>query len=121
MPKVVRYFLVVGFLALVFSLLHAAEHKPSPPPLLDNGDPGSVHLNIQTGLPNTQKKKACSEAYPMPEAAKRWTECHSGEYSRCGGPDDCVCSDDDDRLIWYHCNEGSFAVCEDDNTCKDSS
>jgi hypothetical protein len=24
-------------------------------------------------------------------------------------------------LIWYHCNEGSFAVCEDDNTCKDSS
>jgi hypothetical protein len=121
MPESVRYLLVVCFLAPVFSMLIAAEHKPSPAPSLDNADPGSVRWNIQSGLPSTQKKKACSEAYPVPEAAKRWTECNSGEYSRCGGPDDCVCSDDDDRLIWYHCKEGSFAICEDDNTCKDSS
>ena len=121
MRKPARYFVVACFLLPMFSLLNAADHKPSPAPSLNKADPEFVRWSVQSGLSNTQKKKACSEAYPEPEAAKYWTECQSGEYSRCGGPDDCACSEDDDRLIWYHCKEGSFAVCEDDNTCKDGS
>jgi hypothetical protein len=67
------------------------------------------------------RKKTCSEQYPVPEAAKHWTGCQSGEYSQCGGPDECACAESDDRLIWYHCKEGSYPICEDDNTCTDGS
>ena len=57
----------------------------------------------------------------MPEAAKHWTGCKNGQFSQCGGPDDCSCNDSDDRLVWYDCKEGSYALCEDDNDCTDSS
>lgn len=69
---------------------------------------------------NAGARKTCSEVYPMPEAAKHWTDCKSGQFSQCGGPDDCTCNDADDRLVWYECKEGSYARCEDDHTCVDS-
>jgi hypothetical protein len=77
--------------------------------------------SIQGGPANRPARKTCSEVYPVPEAAKHWTSCQSAEYSACGGPEECACTESDDRLIWYHCKEGSYPICEDDNTCEDGS
>lgn len=113
--------ILVEFVAAAF--LTTATDKAQPLLLIDKTDPGFVRggglQRVQAGaFPN---KKSCSEVYPVPEAAKHWTECKSGQYSECGGPNDCACKDSDDRLTWYQCKEGSFAICEDDNTCKDGS
>ena len=119
MRKWAWYLVAACVIAPALSFLNAADHKPASVPPSNNVP--FVRWNVQDGPANIQKKKACTEVYPQPDASKHWTDCQSGEYSRCGGPDDCACGEDDDRLIWYHCKEGSFAICEDDNTCKDGS
>jgi hypothetical protein len=82
--------------------------------LLDKSDPLVIRWSV-----SASKKKLCSETYPIPEAAKHWTNCASGEFSQCGGPVECSCSDADDKLVWYHCKEGDYARCEDDQLCKE--
>lgn len=82
--------------------------------LVDKSDPSAIRWQQ---VP-VAKKKLCSEVYPVPEAAKQWINCHSGEYSRCGGPPECSCGDPDDTLVWYHCKEGDYARCQDDALCK---
>jgi len=110
--------LVVFTLGLVCFL--EASSGPAAPFL--KNDPDAIRWqSAQSGQVHPGGKKDCSAVYPVPEAAKHWTGCQSGEYSQCGGPADCACTDDDDRLTWYHCKEGSYAVCEDDNTCKEGS
>ncbi|HSY63719.1 MAG TPA: hypothetical protein VK829_03925 [Terriglobales bacterium] len=114
---------------IVFVILCSASRLPmaagqaEPAAFLGKGNAAFMRENrLQGAAPNpSASKKSCSEVYPTPEAAKHWTDCKQGQYSQCGGPDDCGCQDGDDRLIWYDCKEGSYALCEDDNTCKDSS
>ncbi len=109
-------FLVVG-IVLSTAASGASPHSEFGPDSLD-----SIRWRpVQSGGAIPAGKKDCAAAYPTPEAAKHWTGCKSGEYSQCGGPPDCACSDDDDRLVWYHCKEGSYAICEDDNSCKEGS
>ena len=115
-------FLILVELFVAAFLTTAADKARSTMPI-EKADPDFAH---QSGLQRVQagaalKKKSCSEVYPVPDSAKHWTECKSGQFSECGGPNDCACKDPDDRLTWYDCKEGSFAVCQDDNTCRDSS
>lgn len=100
----------------------AAGHSELLAPL-GKGNSDFIRGNLLQAGPSfpVPHKKSCSEVYPVPEASKHWSGCKQGQHSECGGPDDCACQDEDDRLIWYDCKEGSYALCEDDNTCKDSS
>jgi hypothetical protein len=103
------------------SLVLAGDGKqPSTEPL-PWGNLDTLHWSKTSGQAGQTSKKACSVVYPVPQAAKNWTGCKSGEYSECGGPQDCTCGESDDRLIVYHCNEGSYSVCEDDNSCTEGS
>jgi len=103
------------------SVFCAAQQHWQNPSLLDKSD---IASSFGTSAPNVLRevaaRKSCSDVYPMPEAAKHWTDCKSGQFSQCGGPNDCTCNDPDDRLVWYECKEGSYARCEDDHTCVDT-
>ena len=66
-----------------------------------------------------QRMRPAGGWHPDAGGLLHWWDPHC--FPRCGGPDDCACSESDDRLIWYHCKEGSYAVCEDDNTCEEGS
>jgi hypothetical protein len=99
--------------------LPAADHVQQLASL-DKADIGFVRDGLRLARSNVPNKKACSEVYPVPEAEKHWSQCEGGEFSQCGGPDQCACKLDE-RLTWYHCKEGSYALCEDDNTCADGS
>jgi hypothetical protein len=109
----VRALLGVLFLFAVSGLASAAG---PPGPLLDKSDPSMIRWRLVPA--SAPRRKLCSEVYPLPEAAKHWTDCHSGEYSRCGGPAECSCAEADDKLVWYHCKEGDYARCEDDALCR---
>jgi len=76
--------------------------------------------NSEPSMRGSSKKKSCSEIYPFPQAASKWTNCKSGEFSQCGGPAECSCAEADDTLVWYHCKEGDYARCQDDTLCKES-
>ena len=67
---------------------------------------------------SSSEKKSCSEVFPLPEAAKHWTQCEEGEYSGCGGPPQCACKSDE-RLFSIQCKEGSYFICKDNDTCAD--
>ena len=90
--------------------------------LWDKLDPSFVfgrgQHRVQSGA--APSKKSCADLYPIPEAAKGWTDCQAGQFSQCGGPEECTCNDPRDRLVWHECKQGSYARCEDDNTCEDS-
>jgi|SRR5580704_16309300 hypothetical protein len=120
-----HWWLVIFVIFCAGSRVPTAAGHAEPSVLQDKGKfdfIGGNHLRgVQSNPPGSNNKKSCSEVYPVPEASKHWTGCKQGQYSQCGGPDDCACQDGDDRLIWYDCKEGSYALCEDDNTCKDSS
>jgi hypothetical protein len=109
----------VGLFLGATCFLPAADHD-QPLNSLDRADIGFIRHGLRPARSKAPDKKVCSEVYPVPEAAKHWSQCEGGEYSECGGPDQCACKVDE-RLIWYHCKEGSYAVCEDDNTCVDGS
>jgi len=111
--NVVAKLLRLSCLFAVSSLANAAGPRPADM-LLDKSDPLVIRWSV-----SASKKKLCSETYPIPEAAKHWTNCASGEFSQCGGPVECSCSDADDKLVWYHCKEGDYARCEDDQLCKE--
>jgi hypothetical protein len=116
-------------LILLFSLLllgtgssSVARTGPRSAVLWDRTDRG-FNLWNGPGAPQSTpapSSKSCSEVYPIPEAAKHWTDCKAGQFSRCGGPEECTCNDPGDRLVWYECKQGSYAHCEDDHTCADS-
>ena len=109
---------LVGVACLLATTLSLPAAARGPIPQLDRFDPAFASWN---GMhPVQTARKSCAEVYPTPEAAKHWTDCRSGQFSQCGGPDDCTCNDPDDRLVWYECKQGSYARCEDDHTCVDS-
>jgi hypothetical protein len=116
----------VLYVALV--VLFVAHHIPeaasqrAAETFLDQADRNLVRWNGTRSVASgaATGKKSCAEVYPVPEAAKNWTQCKTGQFSQCGGPEECTCPDKDDRLIFHDCKEGSYAICEDDHTCLDN-
>jgi len=64
--------------------------------------------------------KLCSQVYPVPQHAQKWTKCQEKDVSECGGPSDCACNVDE-RLLTYTCAEGTYRSCEEDNSCRPDS
>ena len=114
-----RWLLFLGMLMIGMVTVTAAKDRWENPAALDRTDVLSTFTRHSQPVASGARK-TCSQVYPIPEAAKHWTNCQSGQFSQCGGPDDCTCNDADDRLVWYECKEGSYARCEDDHTCVDS-
>jgi hypothetical protein len=115
-----RSIFIVLFVFLGADCLQGSGSEWKASTWLDRADPIFGQWNGLHRVQAKAGKKSCSEVYPMPEAAKHWTDCKEGNFSRCGGPPECSCSDADDKLVWYHCKEGDYARCQDDELCKDS-
>jgi hypothetical protein len=113
---------LIAIVCLGARLICAARDGRQSTSWLDQTDAG---FTLRDGLTKVQSgrsshKRSCSQVYPIPEATQHWTDCKAGQFSQCGGPEDCACDDPKERLVWHDCKEGSYARCEDDDTCVDS-
>ena len=79
----------------------------------------SSRADFPQGQPSADPK-ACSEVYPAPQNAQKWTKCQRKDVTECGGPPECLCNVDE-RLLTYTCTEGTYRTCEPDSSCQPES
>jgi hypothetical protein len=84
--------------------------------------PASVGLEQPLAWIPVDDRPACKDKYPLPDGWEDWpsSSCTVGYRSACGGPPQCSC-EPNQRLLDYHCPQGTYSLCDDEegkNGCR---
>jgi hypothetical protein len=79
--------------------------------------PRSKMLSESQIVQTQDPRKSCSEVYPIPQGSELWKSCQDVGRSACGGPDQCLCGQNE-RLVTFKCDEGTLNKCVQDSACK---
>jgi hypothetical protein len=88
------------------------RHNPSlafSPSHLDERDLHLPQTFFKSGFAADQRR-ACDKVYPLPDGYENWSDCERGEFTECGGPQQCACIPEQ-RLVTFRCKQGTYNQC----------